>query len=81
MKVGRRMDTSESRRFWKHVERAAAIVASWPAWKQAGITVVERPPRCSFCKAEGYGEHTAECIYDPCPHWKGLPCGDCGAPK
>jgi len=30
----RRMDTPENRKFWASVEKAAAEVRKWPAWKR-----------------------------------------------
>jgi hypothetical protein len=40
-KILRNMSTEESRVFWESAERTAAVVEQWPAWKRAGINVVQ----------------------------------------
>ena len=40
-KIVRNMSTEESRKFWEAAERTAAEVETWPAWKRAGINVVQ----------------------------------------
>lgn len=38
-KIGRNMSTPESRAFWANSEANSAEVATWPAWKRAGVNV------------------------------------------
>jgi 23S rRNA A2030 N6-methylase RlmJ len=38
-KILRRLDTEASRAFWASAEKSAAEIASWPAWRRAGINV------------------------------------------
>lgn len=41
-KLTRNLSTPETREFWATAERASAEVATWPAWKRAGINVSDR---------------------------------------
>ena len=45
--IRRNLSTSENRAFWEGIEESAAEVATWPAWKRAGINVatVRAEPR------------------------------------
>lgn len=45
--IRRNLSTPENRAFWEGVEKSAAEVATWPAWKRAGINVaaVRSEPR------------------------------------
>ena len=35
--IGRNLSTPENRAFWAHVDKCVAEVATWPAWKRAGV--------------------------------------------
>ena len=36
-KIVRNMSTPEARAFWENVEKTAAEVRKWPAWKRGGL--------------------------------------------
>ena len=42
--IYRDLSTPESREFWAQAEKSAAEVATWPAWKRAGINVAHQRP-------------------------------------
>jgi hypothetical protein len=54
-KIKRNMSAPESRRFWADIERTAAVVATWPAWRRAGINV-----------RQGGIPHVPECVDSNC---------------
>ena len=44
MKIGRNLRTEAGRKFWAAVERDAAKVARWPAWKRAAAEASKLGP-------------------------------------
>lgn len=40
-KIIRNLSTPEAREWWRTAEEAAAVVATWPDWKRAGINTAE----------------------------------------
>lgn len=42
MVIFRNLSTESARRFWASVESAVREVATWPAWRRAGINVSDR---------------------------------------
>lgn len=76
-KVERNMSTPESRAFWKSAKKSAAEVASWPAWKRAGINVAQMrdttsatDESCRHCGGKGEYEGSHGAIHD-CPDCEG----------
>lgn len=45
-KIIRRMDTPESRAFWKGVKETAAQVRTWPAWQRS---FYKKDEKCQDC--------------------------------
>ncbi|MDX2166873.1 MAG: hypothetical protein SF182_07405 [Deltaproteobacteria bacterium] len=45
MKLTRRTDTAESRRYWASIDQVAKEVESWPAWKRGEPESSARQPR------------------------------------
>jgi hypothetical protein len=53
----KKLDTEESRAFWRHVEATAKVVRSWPAWMRGEV---EPPVPPQHPGASAAGGPTAE---------------------